>query len=125
LLKLCLKLRPFCDPVLIQRVLQIALEARRLDVAASPYDATAFGIGVVPVETEEGRAEYRRQQTVLMKRAEVVRGDLLLAYQRFLPMAFQESSLQQADRKPQAERFAKAEPGGLPWRKNLIPTPTE
>jgi hypothetical protein len=125
LLKISAKLRPFCDPVLIQQVLQIALEARRLDVAASPYDATAYGIGVVPIETQEGRAEYRSQQKVLMERAEVVRRDLLLAYQRFLPMAFQESSLQQADRKPQPERFAKAEPGGLPWRKNLTPVPTE
>ena len=75
LLKLSLKLRPFCDPVLIQRVSELALDSRRLDVGASPYDATSYGIAVVPVETKEGRSEYRRQQKLLMARAEVIRNE--------------------------------------------------
>jgi len=94
-----------------------------LDVGASPYDATSYGIAVVPVETKEGRSEYRRQQKLLMARAEVIRNDVLCEYQRLLPMAFAETSLRQAHRKPMAERFAKAEPGGLPWRRNLTPAP--
>jgi len=122
LLKICLKLRPFNDPVLLQRTLEVALEARRLDVAASPYDASSYGVDVVPIETGEGRSEYRRQQKALMQRAEVVRKDLLLLYENFLPMAFRESCLRQAEEKPKSERFAKAEPGGLPWRKNLLQT---
>jgi len=123
LLKIALKLRPFCDSKLLVRVLEIALESRTLDVAASPYDATSYGVGVVPVETLEGRAEYTKLQKDLMTRAERVRRDLLFAYEMFLPMAFSETSLQMGSKQPEAERYAKAEPGGLPWRKNLISSP--
>jgi hypothetical protein len=122
LLKIALKLRPFCDPIMIQRVLELSLEARRLDVAASPYDCSAYGVGAVPIETEEGRAQYRKEQLALMKRAEPIRRDLLKAFESFISLAFDESIVVQADRQPQPERFAKAEPGGLPWRQNLLST---
>jgi hypothetical protein len=90
LLKIALKLQPFCDPVLLQRVLEVALAARRLDVAASPYDSSEYGVGVIPIETAEGRAEYRTQQLALMKRVQPVRQDLLDAYNCFLSLAFDE-----------------------------------
>jgi len=48
--------------------------------AASPYDVSAYGIAAVPIETEAGRAEYKRRQIALMKRAEPVRAALLAAY---------------------------------------------
>ncbi|CAJ1942150.1 unnamed protein product [Cylindrotheca closterium] len=105
LLKIAIKLRPFCDPRLLVNVLEVALESRTLDVAASPYDATSYGVGVVPVETSEGRAEYTKRQKDLMARAEEVRRDLLFAYELFLPMAFSETSLQQGCNQPQAERL--------------------
>jgi hypothetical protein len=93
LLKMTMRLLPFVDSELLRRVLDVCLQARRLDVKASPYDASDYGIGVVPVETEEGRAAYRREQLALMKRAEPVRRDLLLAYDRFLAAAFPEDVL--------------------------------
>ena len=105
LLKIALKLCPFCDPNLLVEVLQIALESRSLDVAASPYDATRYGVGVVPVETPKGRAEYKRQQIQLMSRAERVRTDLLKNYNMLLPMAFPESSLRHGLDQPQPERL--------------------
>lgn len=120
LLKHALRLQPFIDPLLLERVLNIALESRRLDVAASPYDATAYGVGVVPVETEEGRKEYRKQQMALMERAEPVRQDLLEAYDLFLKMAFDEDITARAATRADPERFAKAEPGGPSWRRNLV-----
>jgi hypothetical protein len=120
LLKMALKLQPFIDATLIQRVLQMALVARRLDIAASPYDATAYGVEAVPVETEEGRLQYRQQQIQLMKEAEPIRRDLLQAYDDFLQYAFAPDLLEKALNSPANERFAKAEPGGLPWRKNLV-----
>jgi hypothetical protein len=123
LLKIALKLRPFCDAVLIQRILEIALESRRLDVAASPYEATNYGVDVVPIETKEGREEYREQQKELMAKAEPIRRDLLRAYETVLALGFHESIVKRADKSPQPERFAKAEPGGLPWRQNLITSP--
>ncbi|KAL3902865.1 MAG: hypothetical protein SGARI_005641 [Bacillariaceae sp.] len=104
LLKIALKLRPYCDPDLLVDVLTIALESRTLDVSASPYDATSYGVGVVPIETSEGRAEYTRLQKDLMKRAERVRLDVLSAYDLFLPMAFSKESLQQGLQRPEPER---------------------
>lgn len=120
LLKIALRLQPFVDPFLLQRVLKIALESRRLDVAASPYDAKAYSVGVVAVETEVGRREYRKQQMALMDRADLVRKELLDAYDLFLKMAFDESITSSAQMRAAPERFAKAEPGGPSWRRNLV-----
>jgi hypothetical protein len=125
LLKIVLRLQPFCNPDLVQRVLKLSLDARRLDVAASPYDATEFNVGVIPVETEEGRALYRKQQRVLMERAEPIRKELLDSYNIFLKLAFDEDpSLLESHVTPSEERFAQAQPGGKPWRRNLIPSST-
>jgi hypothetical protein len=120
LLKIVLRLQPFCGAETVATILELALQARRLDVAASPYDATRYGVGVVPVETSSGRAQYRKEQRELMERAEPIRQDLLQAYDTFLALAFDEEALALGTREPQAERFARAEPGGQPWRHNLI-----
>jgi hypothetical protein len=120
LLKLAIKLQPFCDATLLQRVLHVALQARSLDVAASPYDATKYGVGIVPIETEEGRLDYRTRQAELMHQTEPVRQELLTAYNDFLSAAFAPDILHQANAAPSRERFARAEPGGLPWRRNLL-----
>ena len=143
LLKIGLKLQGFIDSELMVDILEIALAARKLDVEASPYDATEYGAGIVPIETSDGRKMYRDRQVGLMKRAEPVRQRLLDAYEVFMKIAFDESLLLKSDEfvggggrsrvenntsKSSAgdgpyvapERLAKAEPGGLPWRKNLI-----
>ena len=105
LLKIAIKLRPFCDPMLLTRVLEIALKARTLDVAASPYDATMYGVGIVPIEKGKGRAQYKKHQTLLMESAALIRADLLSAYKIFLPMAFSKTCIQQGYEKPQPERL--------------------
>lgn len=125
LLKIGLRLQPFCDSELLIRILQIALDARRLDVAASPYDARDYGVGVVPVETEEGRALYRKMQRELMDRAEPIRRELLDAYNAFLQLAFEQNpAVLESQVMPAEERYAQAEPGGRPWRKNLVSNST-
>lgn len=89
LLKYTLRLRPFVDSTLLQRALHVALQARTLDVAASPYDCwDGYGVEAVPIETAQGRAEYRCRQLALLHAAEPVRRDLLQAYNDFLGMAF-------------------------------------
>ena len=121
LLKISTRLQPFVDASIVADTLETALIARRLDVEASPYDVkTTYGLDVVAVETPEGREEYRRRQKKLTKRAERVRMRLLSAYDIFLELAFDDDILTGADRNPAPERFARAEPGGAPWRKNLI-----
>jgi hypothetical protein len=104
LLKICLRLAPFCDAELLQRVLQIAIAGRKLDVAASPYDVSSYGVDAVPVETSEGRAQYRKEQTALMWAAAPVRQDLLRAYDIFLQAAFDEGVLATAGNSPRTER---------------------
>lgn len=94
LLKIALKLNPFGDSILLQRVLQVALEARKMDVAASPYDASEYGLGVIAIDTPEGRAEYRKQQKSLMYRVEPVRQALLNSYNNFLALAFDDNTLE-------------------------------
>jgi hypothetical protein len=123
LLKIGLRLQPFCDSQLMQKILQLSMDARRLDVAASPYDATDYGIDIVPIETKEGRAIYRKEQRQLMERAEPIRRELLASYDLLLKMAFDEDPLTlESQVEPSAERFAVAQPGGKPWRQNLIPS---
>lgn len=116
MLKMVLRLQPYCDPVLLQRVLNVALSARTLDVAASPYDASWYHVEVIPIETFEGRATYRQQQTQLMGEAKPIREELLRAYDLFLAFGGPDIT----PLYPDPERFARAEPGGLPWRSNLI-----
>ena len=120
LLKISTRLQPFVDASLVADTLEISLLARRLDVEASPYDLRSFGLGAVPVETREGREEYRRRQKELMQAAAPIRQRLLTAYDAFLGLAFDDATLIGAERNPAAERFARAEPGGKPWRKSLI-----
>ncbi len=150
LLKIALKLGPFIDTELLGDVLEISLAARKLDVEASPYDASAYGAGIVPVETSAGRKIYRDRQRELMNVAEPVRIRLLEAYDVVMKLGFdddlvkgslpllpnsqkvkrtketdddyQNTNTSQEMQHPYAdkERFARAEPGGLPWRQNLI-----
>ena len=40
-------------------IAQVAIASRRLDVAASPYDASKYLLLPIPIETLEGRVEYK------------------------------------------------------------------
>lgn len=166
LLKIALKLIPYCDPMLFLEILEIALESRTLDVGASPYDCSQYNttnfnyntgrtttatttttvindsnlitkqihsssssssttmipIPIIPVETTEGRKLYKELQTKLMLKARPIRNKLLENYLVFLKLGFTSDQLIEADLYPSKERYATAEPGGLPWRQNLIPT---
>lgn len=120
LLKLAMRLQPFVDSALVGDCLEVALASRRLDVEASPYDGSEYGLGVVPVERSAGRKLYRERQEELMETVRPVRERLLGAYDAFLELAFDERDLGKGELDPAPERYARAEPGGLPWRKNLI-----
>jgi len=85
LLKIAMKLGPFCEPDLFCRVLALAVDARSLDVAASPYDVqTDYGVDPIPIETPAGRNEYKHRQMELMKQANPIRRELLANYNQFL-----------------------------------------
>ncbi|KAL7517577.1 hypothetical protein ACHAWX_002494 [Stephanocyclus meneghinianus] len=112
LFKIAWRLQPFVSSTLLTEALAVALQARTLDVEASPYDVTGYHglcwshdvnvaesgeigvpcgtmpLGAVEVETEEGRKEYRRRQAQVMQRGEVVRKKLVRAYSDFLMEVF-------------------------------------
>ena len=56
-----------------------------------------------------------------MERAQPLRGKLRAAYAFLLREGFGQERLAAAE--PAAERYAMAQPGGAPWRRNLIPRP--
>lgn len=101
LFKICLKLLPFVDARLLGDCLEVALEARRLDVAASPYDASGYGLEAIPIETSVGRAEYKTKQMALMKRVEPIRRRLLGAYDDLLTGGFSSNVLELAEERPE------------------------
>lgn len=91
LLQYALRLGPFFsmdDKCRSDDLLRVVLAARRLDVAASPYDASAYAGPPICIETAAGRAEYREQQKALLQQVTPVRQSVLAAYEAFLQAAF-------------------------------------
>lgn len=84
LYKWAYKLWPWIGSDLVADAFEIAVAARDFDMRASPYDLAALGFEPIKIETEEGRAEYRREQQQLMEMARPVRGKLREACQVFL-----------------------------------------
>ena len=81
LYKWCLKLTPAIPSELTLDCIELAVEIRRLDMAASPYDVSGFGLEAVRIETPAGKAEYAARQREFAVRSEVLRHRLLTACQ--------------------------------------------
>jgi DTW domain-containing protein YfiP len=78
------KLHPWLGSDLIMDTFMIALEARTMDMRASPYDMSEYGFEPIRIETPQGQREYRRLQSRLAVKAAPVRRRLLLACRRLL-----------------------------------------
>ncbi len=76
LYKWCYKLGPLAHSGLLLDCLELAADARELDMRASPYDLHAYGYTPIRVEEPSGRAEYVRCQSDLAHRAEPLRSAL-------------------------------------------------
>jgi len=70
---------PYVCSDLIADAFELARSARTLDMQASPYDVSQFGLEPIRVEMPEGRAEYARRQREVMDQAEPLRRELLSA----------------------------------------------
>ena len=77
LYKWCVKLTPAIPSELTLDCFELAVEVRRLDMAASPYDVSAFGIAAVAIETPEGKRAYAERQREFAGRSEVLRRRML------------------------------------------------
>lgn len=78
------KLWPWIGSDFIRKAFFLALEARELDMKASPYDLTREGYPPICIETKEGRKQYQKEQKLLMMRATSLRHELLEFCKRFL-----------------------------------------
>lgn len=80
LYKWAYKAHPWVPSELIMDAMELATEARILDMQASPYDVSGYGFEAVAIETPEGRSEYARRQRELAEKAGPLRQKLISAY---------------------------------------------
>ena len=59
------KMNPWIGSELMMECFLLSVEARELDMRASPYDVASYGFEPICVETAEGRAEYKKLQEAL------------------------------------------------------------
>ncbi|MDH6194320.1 hypothetical protein M2272_000941 [Mycobacterium frederiksbergense] len=67
------KLGPLVPSELVMDALELAADARALDMCASPYDLRRYGFEPIAIETPAGRAEYVRAQQHIAERAAPLR----------------------------------------------------
>ncbi|UIZ93122.1 3-methyladenine DNA glycosylase [Corynebacterium sp. CNCTC7651] len=84
LYKWAAKMGPVVPGELLLDAFELAMQARVLDMEASPYDCRSLGFGVVAVETPEGKAEYVARQRALAAEAEPIRARLLALLEELL-----------------------------------------
>lgn len=72
------KMGPLVPGELFLNTLELAVDARILDMEASPYDCRKLGFSVVAIETPDGKAEYVRRQRNLAARAKPLRSRLVV-----------------------------------------------
>ena len=60
----------------------LAMELRKLDMRASPYDLVEYGYEPVAIETVEGRRQYETEQRSLAERASSLRQRLIEALEK-------------------------------------------
>ncbi len=70
------KLGPLVESELLVDCLELAADARELDMRASPYDLRDYGFEPIAIETPAGRAEYIRAQQSIAERAAPLRATL-------------------------------------------------
>lgn len=80
------KLYPWISSEVIREAFLLALDARTIDMKASPYDLRDHGLVPIRIETEEGRKEYQRHQTAIWERGLPVRQLLIEAYERLFSL---------------------------------------
>lgn len=73
LYKWCLKLGPAVPGDLLLDAFELARDIRWTDMAASPYDVSAYGVDAVEIETPQGKAEYVRRQRDYAQRSNALR----------------------------------------------------
>ncbi|WP_255589087.1 3-methyladenine DNA glycosylase [Cellulomonas sp. PS-H5] len=79
LYKWALKLGPAVPGDLLLDAFALAREIRTVDMQASPYDVSSYGLAPIAIETAEGKAEYVRRQRGFAAASQVLRERLVAA----------------------------------------------
>jgi len=82
LYKFAYKIAPFGRSEVLGDAFELAVAAREMDMRASPYDLSAFGLAPIRIETREGREEYAAEQRNLCDRARPIRAELMADYRK-------------------------------------------
>ena len=77
LYKWAYKSSPWISSDLLRKALFFAIDARVIDMRASPYDLTGYGYSPIPIETPEGRRGYENAQSELYRRGLKLRQELI------------------------------------------------
>jgi hypothetical protein len=77
LFKYSMWFQPFIPGDLVLDCFALAVQAREIDMRASPYDLTEFGHEPIAVETSRGRSEYAKSQRVIADLAGTLRQRLV------------------------------------------------
>lgn len=75
---------PWVGSDILRRSFELAVQARLLDMKASPYDLTHYGFDPICIETKAGRERYETEQRALAKRAVPIRAELVSRLQAVL-----------------------------------------
>lgn len=84
LYKWAMKLRQLIPAEIAADAFDLAMDARSVDMRASPYDLSALGYPPIQIETPEGRVVYESEQRRLAAAAAPVRARLISACDRIL-----------------------------------------
>jgi len=84
LYKWAFKLYPWISSDVIREAFFNAVETRKVDMQASPYDAREFGLEPIKIETESGRAEYLERQMEIYEKSKPVRERVIEEYEKVL-----------------------------------------
>lgn len=79
------KLGPVVPGDLLLDCFELARDIRTLDMRASPYDVSSYGLEAVAIETPEGKAAYAAAQKGFAERGNVLRARLVTVCDGVLP----------------------------------------
>lgn len=86
LYKWAMKLRQLIPAEIAADAFDLAMDARAVDMRASPYDLSALGHEPIRIETPEGRVVYEAEQRRLAAAAAPIRARLISACDRILAL---------------------------------------
>lgn len=82
LYKWAFKLYPWISSEILREAFFNAVETRKVDMQASPYDVTEIGLPPIKIETEAGRKTYLNEQTKIFERSIPIRKKIITQYEK-------------------------------------------